>query len=61
MALLTFSRPPVTVIPVSDGTGSTLSKTTAFKLAVLREHRERISTADPETWGVAMEVPLSYE
>jgi len=58
MALLTFSRPPVTVIADSDGMWSTLFKTTVFKLAVFKEHRERISRADPETWGVAMEVPL---
>ena len=58
MALLTFSRPPVTVRPESDGMGSTLLRRSVFRLAVLSEHLDSTSRAAPETCGVAMEVPL---
>src|SRR5262244_3122487 len=58
MALFTFNRPPVTVLPESELIGSTLFMRFAFKLAVLNEHLESTSAAAPETCGVAIEVPL---
>src|SRR5262245_34010885 len=61
MALFTFSRPPVTVLPAIDVTGSTLFMRFAFRLAVLREHLDSTKAAAPETCGVAIEVPLKME
>ena len=58
MALSTFSRPPVTVLPASELIGSTLFMRFAFSSAVVSEHLESTSAAAPETCGVAIEVPL---
>ncbi len=60
MARLAFRRPPVTVIPDSDGIGSTLLRIVVFRSAVLSVQRERTRAAAPETCGVAIEVPLKY-
>ena len=61
MALLTFSRPPVTVRPDNEGIGSTLLSKLFFRPAVSREQADNTSAAAPETWGVAMDVPLKKE
>src|SRR5262249_55112215 len=58
IALSTFNRPPVTVLPDKELTGSTLLRRFAFRLAVLSAHLEGASAAAPETCGVAIEVPL---
>src|SRR5262249_29569842 len=58
MALFTFNRPPLTVLPQGELIGSTLVMRFAFKLAVLNEHLESTSAAAPETCGVVIEVPL---
>jgi hypothetical protein len=58
MAVLTFSRPPVTVRPVSEGSGSTLFSRFALRFAVVRADRDSTRAAAPETWGVAIDVPL---
>src|SRR6185437_5780054 len=54
----TFNRPPLTVIPLRAGTRSTCSVKMALRGAVPRAQRESRRAAAPETWGVAMEVPL---
>jgi len=61
MALLTFSRPPVTVRPDNEGIGSTLLSKLFFRPAVSREQADNTSAAAPETWGVAIDVPLKKE
>ena len=61
MALFTFNRPPVTVLPASELIWSTLPIRFAFRLAVLRLQLESTSAAAPATCGVAIEVPLKME
>src|SRR5262245_63877701 len=58
IALSALSRPFVTVIPVIDGITSTLLRIAAFNCVVFRLHADSTSTADPDTCGVAIEVPL---
>jgi hypothetical protein len=58
IAVQTLSRPPVVVRPARDGIRSTLLRIADFSCAVLSDCRERIRAAEPETWGVAIEVPL---
>src|SRR2546423_13617857 len=60
MALFTLRRPPVMVTFAKAGTASTLLRMVVLRFAVLKAQRERISAAAPETWGVAMDVPLRY-
>src|SRR5436309_7709879 len=59
-ALLTFRRPPVTVMPLSDGIGSTLFISVLLRPAVSSAHTDNSSAAAPETCGVAIDVPLKY-
>ena len=62
MALFTFNRPPVTLLPDSAAIGSTLPSKLLFKAAVSRDGQlESTSAAAPETWGVAIDVPLKKE
>src|SRR5262245_7841974 len=61
IALFTFNRPPVTVLPASELIWSTLFMRFAFRLAVLNVHLESTRAAAPETCGVAIEVPLKME
>src|SRR5688500_1377205 len=58
-ALFTLRRPPVTVKPASDGSASTVPSSVAFSPAVSIGHRDSTKAAAPDTWGVAMEVPLA--
>jgi hypothetical protein len=58
MALFTFNRPPVVVRPLSEGIRSTLFRMLVLRFAVFKAQRERIKAAAPETWGVAIDVPL---
>src|SRR5687768_14045442 len=58
MALLTSSRPPVMVNEASALTGWTVPSRASFKAAVLSVHRDSTSTAAPDTWGAAIDVPL---
>ncbi|GAC1446789.1 MAG: hypothetical protein NVSMB56_08820 [Pyrinomonadaceae bacterium] len=58
IALLTFSRPPVVVLPDNEAIGSTLAIKLLLSPAVSSVQRESTSAAAPETWGVAIEVPL---
>jgi hypothetical protein len=51
----------VTVIPDSDGIGSTLLSKLLFRAAVSSEQTDNTSAAAPETCGVAMDVPLKKE
>ena len=60
-ACLTFSRPPVAVMPAIDEIKSTFDKILSRRLAVLSAlsaHSDSTRAAAPETWGVAMDVPL---
>src|SRR5262245_29901811 len=58
MALSTFNRPPVTVLPANELIGSTLFMRFAFSWAVLNVRLDSTNAAAPETCGVAIEVPL---
>ena len=58
-ARATLSRPPVTVLPASEGSGSTPPTRASFTCcAVHSGWRVSTSAAAPATWGVAMDVPL---
>src|SRR5205814_3999975 len=57
IALSTFSRPPVIVIPERLATGSTFASKASFSAAVLSVQAESSSRAAPETCGVAIDVP----
>ena len=60
-ALATLSRPPLAVTPASDGFGSTLSSSSAFRPTAVDDGNAAFaSAAAPATWGVAIEVPLRY-
>src|SRR5438094_3589418 len=56
----TFRRPPVIVRPASAGIGSTVFSNRFLTAAVLAVQRESTSAAAPDTWGVAIDVPLKY-
>src|SRR5205823_5177907 len=58
IALSTFSRPPVIVIPERLATGSTFASKAFFSPAVLSVQAESNSRAAPETCGVAIDVPF---
>src|SRR6266702_4211500 len=59
-AAATFSRPPVTVMPCMDGTGSAELMRRSFTWwCVMPGNCANTSAAAPETCGVAIEVPLS--
>ena len=61
MALQTFSRPPVAVFPDKPDTTSTLLRIALLSWATVKllcPPAERIKAAAPDTWGVAMDVPL---
>ena len=57
-ALKTFNRPPVMVMPLIDGMGSTVSSSSCFKASVLKSQTESASAAAPATCGVAIDVPV---
>src|SRR5262245_19588644 len=59
-ALSTSRRPPVATTPASDGRTSTLFRIVALSVPVSSAHVERMSAADPDTCGVAIDVPLKY-
>jgi hypothetical protein len=50
----------VTVKEARLASASTFDRITLLSPAVLSEHFESTSIAAPETWGVAMDVPLKY-
>ena len=61
IALQTFNRPPVVVIPARLATESTLLRIALLSWSTVKPAcpgAERINAAAPETCGVAMEVPL---
>src|ERR1051325_5870293 len=58
MARPTFKRPPLIVLPASAGIGSTLLRISDFSVGVPSVQCERSSAADPDTCGVAIDVPL---
>ena len=59
-ALSTFRRPLVPTEPESAVSTSTLLRSVALSVAVSSAHFARMSAADPDTCGVAIDVPLKY-
>ena len=58
MALATSRRPPLVVLPVSDGTGSTPVSSACFTSATVAVgFSEKSNPAAPVTCGAAIEVP----
>ena len=46
-------------MPDSAGVGSTLFSSIDLMVAALAAQRESSSAAEPDTWGVAIDVPLN--
>ena len=61
IALFTFNRPPVVVIPANEAIVSTLVSRLLLRPAVLSVQTESTNAAAPDTCGVAIEVPLKNE
>ncbi len=60
-ARATFSRPPVTVFPAREGTGSTLERIRSFSAcAFICGFAAASNATAPATCGVAIEVPFRY-
>ncbi len=58
-AAAAFTRPPVTVMPANDASGSTVVNRAVFICAIVRPgERLNISAATPATCGEAIDVPV---
>ena len=55
-----FRRQPVIVRSARAAVGSTDINSATLNWAVEREHADSSSAAAPDTWGVAIDVPLKY-
>src|SRR5438309_778695 len=58
IARSTFNRPPVLTFPAREATASTVLSNVVLSCAVVKEHLDNTNAAAPDTWGVAIDVPM---